>query len=159
MARINWYRRITTAEAGDLSALADAIEYFKRELEEASKEVKISGSIVGLKSQMPGLYEYRGAQLQEIIAILGWLEIQIEAIQYRAYRKFMYESKREYTDREASKLVKGEPELISYLELNNEVLYLKNSYMNILKSLDIKQYQLLSLAKIIVANMEDYIIS
>jgi len=74
MAR--WYAKVSQ----DISHLPACIDYFYQELDDARKEVKIYGNIEKSSSVLPGIVEQRFNQLQEIEAVLEYLNIELRRI-------------------------------------------------------------------------------
>ena len=62
-----WYSEVSR----NISRIPDAVAYFETELEDAKREVKLTGNVERASSAMPGLVEHRFNQLQEIEAILN----------------------------------------------------------------------------------------
>ena len=71
---MTWYNKIVQ----DLSNIPDALEYYEGELIPAKKDVKIKGILERNSSELPGVVEHRFNQLQEIEAILQFLNIQLK---------------------------------------------------------------------------------
>ena len=61
--------------ARDVSKIPDSIKYFEQELVDARTEVKLKGNVERAAAEMPGIVEHRFNQLQEIEAILNYLNI------------------------------------------------------------------------------------
>ena len=68
---MTWYTKVSQ----DISCIPDAILYFEHELLSAKTEVKIVGNVEKAAASMPGIVEHRYNQLQEIEAILEYLNI------------------------------------------------------------------------------------
>ena len=71
-----WYNKVTA----DISSLPDFIDYYEKQLDEAKTEVGIHGNIEKSISRLPGVTEHRFNQLQEIEAVLNYLNIQLRKI-------------------------------------------------------------------------------
>ena len=71
-----WYSKISK-NIGEIPA---AIQQFETELLEARKEVKLVGNVERSAAAMPGIVEYRFNQLQEIEAILNYLNIELRRL-------------------------------------------------------------------------------
>jgi len=74
---MGWYSEVSR----DISKIPDAIRYFESELIEAKTEVKLKGNVERAAAEMPGIVEHRFNQLQEIEAILEYLNIELYAQQ------------------------------------------------------------------------------
>ena len=148
---MNWYSKC----ANDLSNLPHAMNYFENELLDARKEVKIHGNIEKASAAMPGIVELRYAQLQEIEAILEYLNIELRKLRSQFFRKYLENYQRALSSRDVEKYVDGEEDVCEYEKIINEFALLRNKWLGVLKSLDIKQWQLTNVIKLRVAGMED----
>jgi len=146
-----WYNRVVD----DLGEIVNAIDYYEDQLEEARSECWIKGSLEKLSAQLPGITEFRFAQLQEVEAILEHLNIQYRKERSRVFKKYLETYNRQLSSRDAEKYVDGEPTVISLAELTNQVSLLRNRYLAILKGLDTKQWQIGHITRLRTAGMED----
>ena len=146
-----WYTKVSQ----DLSHLPDFIAYYENELNRARADVSVSGNIEKNISALPGITEHRFNQLQEIEAVLNFLNIQLRKIRRKHFQKYLEAYARVLTSRDAEKYVDGEDEVIDYETLINEVSLLRNRFLGIIKGLDSKQWQMSSIVKLRVAGMED----
>lgn len=146
-----WYSRVVA----DLGNVPDFIAHYERELDEAKKECKISGLIERAIKELPGNTEHRFNQLQEIEAVLNYLNIQLRKIRRKHFQKYLEAYARALTSRDAEKYVDGEDEVIDYETIINEVAYLRNRWLGILKGLDSKQWQMGHVVRLRTAGMED----
>ena len=64
-----WYRRVTT----NMSDIVEAISHFEKEIEEARFECGMRGNLETQSRDIPGIVENRVNQLQEVEAILEYL--------------------------------------------------------------------------------------
>ena len=64
--------------ARDISKIPDAIQHFETELSAARVETKLKGNVERAAAELPGIVEHRFQQLQEIEAILNYLNIDKE---------------------------------------------------------------------------------
>jgi len=146
-----WYSRVVA----DLSNIPNFIAHYERELDEARKECKISGLIERAIKELPGNTEHRFNQLQEIEAVLNYLNIQLRKIRRKHFQKYLEGYARALTSRDAEKYVDGEDEVIDYETIINEVAYLRNRWLGIMKGLDTKQWQMGHVVRLRTAGMED----
>jgi hypothetical protein len=146
-----WYTKVSQ----DLSHIPAFINYYEGELERARRDVSVSGNVEKNISALPGITEHRFNQLQEIEAVLNLLNIQLRKIRRTHFQKYLEHYARALTSRDAEKYVDGEPEVIDFETIINEVSLLRNRYLGIIKGLDSKQWQMSSIVKLRVAGMED----
>jgi hypothetical protein len=148
---MSWYSKVSK----DISYIPDAILYFNTELDDARKEVKIVGNIEKAAAGMPGIVELRYAQLQEIEAILEYLNIELRRLRSQFFRKYLENYQRALSSRDVEKYVDGEADVVDFEKIINEFALLRNKWLGITKALDVKQWQLSNVIKLRVAGMED----
>jgi len=147
----NWYTRISV----NLGVIPDFIQHFETELDNAKKEVKIYGNVEKNIAALPGITEHRFNQLQEVEAVLNYLNIQLRKIRRKHFQKYLEAYNRALTSRDADKYVEGEDEVIEYEILINEVALLRNRWLGILKGLEAKQWQMGHIVRLRTSGMED----
>lgn len=148
---MTWYTKVSQ----DLSHLPDFISYYENELVSAKNEVKIYGNVEKNISALPGITEHRFNQLQEIEAVLNFLNIQLRKLRRKYFQKYLEAYNRALTSRDAEKYVDGEDEVIDFEVLINEVALLRNKWLGILKSLESKNFMLGHVVRLRAAGMED----
>jgi len=146
-----WYSRVTA----DLGAIPDFIAHYERELDQARAEVRLGGLVERNIKELPGITEHRFNQLQEIEAVLNYLNIQLRKIRRKHFQKYLENYARALTSRDAEKYVEGEDEVIDFECIINEVALLRNRYLGILKGLDSKQWMAGHIVRLRSAGMED----
>lgn len=148
---MGWYSRISR----DITEIPAAIQHFEDELIVARNEVKISGSIEKAAASMPGIVEHRFNQLQELEAILEYLNIELRKLRSLHFKKYLENYQRALSSRDVEKYVDGEPDVCDYEKIINEFALVRNRWLGVLKALDQKQWQLTNIVKLRVAGMED----
>ena len=148
---MNWYTRITV----DLAVLPDFISYYESELMSAKNEVKVSGNVEKNIAAIPGTTEHRFNQLQEVEAVLNYLNIQLKKIRRKHFQKYLEVYNRALTSRDAEKYAEGEDEVIDMEVLINEVALLRNRWLGIMKGLEAKQWQMGHIVRLRTSGMED----
>lgn len=146
-----WYNKIVN----DLSNLADFIEYYENELINARSDTRIRGKLEKSASDLPGETEHRFNQLQEIEAVLEYLNIQLRKIRQKHFKKFLESYARALTSRDAEKYTDGEDEVIDMETLINEVALLRNKWLGVMKGLESKNFMLGHIVRLRTAGMED----
>lgn len=146
-----WYSRITA----NLSDIPEFIQHYERELDDAKRDCRISGVVEKNITALPGVTEHRFNQLQEIEAVLNYLNIQLRKIRRRHFQKYLEAYARALTSRDAEKYVDGEDEVIDYETIINEVALLRNRWLGIMKGLETKQWQMGHIVRLRTAGMED----
>lgn len=146
-----WYSKVSK----DISYIPDAVAYFEEELKDAKNDSKIIGNIEKAASNMPGIVELRYSQLQEIEAILEYLNIELRRLKSQHFRKYLENYQRSLSSRDCEKYVEGESDVVDFEKIINEFALLRNKWLGITKALDVKQWQLSNIIKLRVAGMED----
>jgi uncharacterized protein YfdQ (DUF2303 family) len=148
---MGWYNDI----ADDISNIPDAVAYFEAELLTARLECRIAGNIEKAAAAMPGYVEQRFCQLQEIEAILEYLNIELRRLRSSHFRKYLENYARALSSRDVEKYVEGESDVVDMEKIINEFALLRNKWLGITKAMDQKQWQLTNIVKLRVAGMED----
>jgi hypothetical protein len=146
-----WYSRVTA----DLGSIPDFIAHYEQELAAAKAEVRLGGLVEKNIRDLPGVTEHRFNQLQEIEAVLNFLNIQLRKIRRRHFQKYLENYARALTARDAEKYVDGEDEVIDFETIINEVAYLRNRWLGIMKGLDSKSWMSGHIIRLRTAGMED----
>ena len=147
----NWYTRVSQ----NLGVIPDFILHFENELVSAKQEVKVYGNVEKNIAAIPGVTEHRFNQLQEIEAVLNYLNIQLRKIRRKHFQKYLEAYNRVLTSRDAEKYVDGEDEVVDFETLINEVALLRNKWLGIMKGLEAKQWQMGHIVRLRTAGMED----
>ena len=148
---MSWYVKISK----DISYIPDAVDYYNAELVYARDECKITGNVERAAASMPGVVEQRFGQLQEIEAILEYLNIELRRLKSQHFRKYLENYQRALSSRDCEKFVEGEADVVDFEKIINEFALLRNRWLGITKALDQKQWQITNIVKLRVAGMED----
>jgi hypothetical protein len=148
---MGWYTDI----AKDIGNIPDAVAFFENELIEARKECRLTGNIEKASASMPGVVEHRLNQLQEIEAILEYLNIELRRLKSGFFRKYLENYQRALSSRDCERYVEGEADVVDMEKIINEFALLRNKWLAIIKALDQKQWQITNIVKLRVAGMED----
>ena len=148
---MGWYSEVSR----DINKIPDAVAFFEKELNEAKTEVKLYGNVEKAASEMPGIVEHRFNQLQEIEAILNYLNIELRRLRSSFFKKYLENYQRALSSRDVEKYVDGEADVVDYEKIINEFALVRNKWLGVLKALDQKQWQITNVVKLRVAGMED----
>jgi hypothetical protein len=148
---MGWYSKVSK----DIAHLPDCIEYFYKEIDIARAEVKIYGKVEKASASLPGIVEQRFNQLQEIEAVLEYLNIELRRIRSKAFKKYLENYQRALSSRDVEKYVDGEADVVDMEKIINEFAMLRNQWLGIIKALDIKQWQLSNIIKLRAAGLDD----
>ena len=148
---MGWYSEVSR----DVGKIPNAVAFFEAELEEARVECKLSGNLERASASMPGIVENRFNQLQEIEAILNYLNIELRRLRSSYFKKYLENYQRALSSRDVDRYVDGEADVVDYEKIINEFALLRNKWLGVLKALDQKQWQITNITKLRVAGMED----
>lgn len=146
-----WYNLVKA----DISNLDNAIVYFENELDGAIIETKITGTLERNSQELSGITAHRFGQLQEVEAILKYLNIQYDRMRSKHYRNYLEHYQRDLTDRSIEKYIDGEDDIVMMAEMINEISLTRNKYLAITKGLDTKQYQIGHIVRLRTAGLEN----
>ena len=151
---MGWYSEISR----DVSKITDAVAFFESELQDARQEVKLKGNVERAAAEMPGIVEHRFNQLQEIEAILNYLNIELRRLRSSFFKTYLENYQRALSSRDVEKYVDGEADVVDYEKIINEFALMRNKWLGLLKGLDQKQWQITNVVKLRVAGMEDAVL-
>lgn len=146
-----WYNQITQ----DLGNIPEFIAYYENQLDQARYECGIKGNLEKNVAALPGVTEYRFNQLQEIEAVLNYLNLQLRRIRRKHFQKYLENYARALTSRDAEKYVDGEEEVIDFETIINEVALLRNKWLGLMKGLESKNFMMGHITRLRTAGMED----
>lgn len=146
-----WYNRVVS----DLGNIPAFINFYEDELAQAKFECGIKGNLEKNIANLPGITEHRFNQLQEIEAILNYLNLQLRKIRKKHFQKYLENYARALTSRDAEKYVDGEDEVIDFETIINEVALLRNKWLGLMKGLESKNFMLGHVSRLRTAGMED----
>jgi hypothetical protein len=151
---MSWYSKVSR----DIGHLPDCLDHFYLELDQARLEVKIHGNVERSSVELPGIVEHRFNQLQEIEAVLEYLNIELRRIRSKSFRKYLENYQRALSSRDCEKYVEGEADVVDMEKVINEFAMLRNQWLGIIKGLDIKGYQINNIIKLRAAGLEDIVL-
>jgi len=149
-----WYNRVVS----NLGEIPGFIDYYEAELIAAKTELKIVGNVERALSNLPGVTEQRFNQLQEIEAVLEYLNIQLRKIRQKHYKKYLEAYQRALTSRDAEKYAEAEDEVIDMETIINEVALIRNKWLGVMKGLESKNYMLGNVVRLRIVGMEDIVV-
>ena len=146
-----WYAKVSK----DISHLPACIDYYYNELDTARREVKIYGNLEKASASLPGIVEQRFNQLQELEAVLEYLNIELRRIRSKSFKKYLENYQRALSSRDVEKYVDGEADVVDMEKIINEFALLRNQWLGIIKAIDQKQWQITNIVKLRTAGLED----
>lgn len=150
---MNWIDKVRE----DYSYIADMISYYQTELDNAKIELGLKGRVEKHSSELPGILSYRFNQLQDVEAVLEFLNIQYRKTRSIKFKKFFENMNigRSLSSKDCEKYVDGDEEVVSMAEIINEVAFIRNKYLGIMKGLEAKGYSINNIVKLRSVGIED----
>ena len=148
---MTWYSKVRQ----DIANIVPAIQHFEQQLDEARLDCGLKGNVEKHSRDMPGIVEYRFNQLQELEAILEYLNIEMRKIKTGHYKKYLEGYNKALSSRDADKYAEGEQEVIDQQHIINGVALIRNKFMGLIKAIDAKQFQINNIVKLRAAGLED----
>ena len=121
---MGWYSEVSR----DISKIPQAVAYFENEIVDARKEVKLVGNVERAAASMPGIVEQRFNQLQEIEAILNYLNIELRRLRSSYFKKYLETSLGSAFEWETQLIVAHNEKYLDknkFEELENKVLQIQ----------------------------------
>lgn len=146
-----WYNKVRD----DLGNIVDAISYYEAELESARWETSLKGNLERNGQELPGIVAHRFAQLQEVEAILEYLNIELRKIHHAHYRKYLEHYNKVLSSRDADKFAAGEADYVNMEHLVNEFALVRNRYLALVKGLESKSFQINNITRLRAAGLDD----
>ena len=146
-----WYTKVTK----DIAEIPNMLLYFEDQLLTAKKECTVYGNVEKNIRDLPGITEHRFNQLQEIEAVLNYLNLQLRKTRRKHFQKYLEAHQRALTSRDAEKYVDGEDEVIDMETLINDVALLRNKWLGIMKGFESKNFMLGHIVRLRTSGMED----
>jgi len=133
------------------------MDHFLTELEWAKKnDLSLKGSrLENLSAELPGVVEQRYNQLQEIEAILEYLNVELLRLRSNKFRQFLEKYQRALSSRDADKYVDGDSDVVDMAVLINEFSLLRNQWLGLLKAIETKNFQVNNIVKLRCAGLDD----
>lgn len=148
---MGWYSEVSR----DINKITDAISFYDTELREARLELRLTGNIEKAAASLPGMFEHRFNQLQEIEAILEHLNIEMKRLRSRYFKKYLESYQRALSSRDVEKYVDGEKEVVDYDHIINEFSLVRNKWLGVMKAFDQKSFSLNNVIRLRTAGLED----
>ena len=146
-----WYSKV----CANLGEIPSFIAYYEDQLEDARRDISVKGNVEKNLAALPGHTEHRFNQLQEIEAILNYLNIQLRQIRRKHFQKYLEHYARALTSRDAEKYVDGEQEVVDFETIINDVALIRNKWLGIMKAMESKNFMLGHIVRLRAAGMED----
>jgi hypothetical protein len=155
---MNHFRKIFAAgqtDNLDLIACMEASNAFLDLYEVAKKDLDYSGPIERLASKIAGMTAYRYGQLQEIEAILEYLEQREIRTKTDKTRHYMEHYQRTLTESVARNYADAHQDVQDVRQVTQQVAYARNLFLGVMKGLEYLHFQISNVTKLKCAGLED----
>lgn len=146
-----WYSKVTA----NMGEIVNAISHFEKEIDQAKFECGMKGNLEKQSRDMPGIVEHRFNQLQEVEAILEYLNTEMRKLRSKIFRKYLENYNRALSSRDAEKFVDGEDDVVDLQYVINDFSLVRNKFIGVIKALEAKQFQINNIVKLRAAGLED----
>lgn len=149
---MNWHNILDK----DLTRLPEMVSYYEKELEMASPELSLKGGKTLEKhaAELPGILEVRFRQLQEIEAVLEYLNKKVDKLKSEHFRRYIDKHNRSLSSRDIEKYIDGEDDVFNLYLLINEVALLRNKFIAIHKGIEAKNFMIGHITKLRCAGLD-----
>ena len=146
-----WYSKVTA----NMGEIVNAISHFEKEIDQAKYECGMKGNLEKQSRDMPGIVEHRFNQLQEVEAVLEFLNTEMRKLRSKTFRKYLENYNRALSSRDAEKFVDGEDDVVNLQYVINDFSLVRNKFIGVIKALEAKQFQINNIVKLRAAGLED----
>ena len=147
-----WYRKVQS----DLTQLPSCIIFFEKELDDARNHLGLKGkSLERHAADLAGIVEHRFGQLQEIEAILEFLNLNLKKVKSAKFKYYLEGYAKALTSRDCEKYAEGHPDVVSAALLVNEFAMVRNKYLALSKGFETKNWMIGHIVRLRVAGLDD----
>lgn len=148
-----WFKDIQR----DLGTIPDALEWYFTKLAEGHNEVNISGTLIRVNQNQPGLVAYYDAMHTDLDMILEFIERKHRIAKAKKLRELAdappTNSKLSATDLKL--LAETDDDVMSLEQLAQEIRYVYKQFSSLMKAFEQRGYTLNNITKIRVAGLEE----
>lgn len=160
---MNWYRKIFASSREGLEYLelaVSACDFYENLYEEARKDVRVPNgtSLLTLQSKIAGMSEERWAQLQDLEAILQYMEERENVVRMEKVKNFAEHYQRNLSAKEARDYADVADEVQNLRLIRHRVAYVRDLYAGIFTALNVLQFQISNATKLKCAGLDDAVI-
>ena len=153
----SWYAKVINDPTFD--SVLDACDYFDAEYENAAREIDINllrgQRVEEVAKRLPGLVGYRCRQMQELDAILDYVEIKQLAVKGARRRHYLEHYNRALTPSTAEKYVECDEEVLALAMLYNQVKLVRNKFQALSKEHEYLHFEIGNITKLLAAGVND----
>lgn len=147
-----WYRAIVN----DITKLPEALAYYEEKYAEAQEFLKLKGKSISAKSsEMPSRVDQYFGLLQELEAILEYLNIQLKSVRSSSFRKYLENYQRALSSRDCEKYSDSDTSVIDMAMLVNECSMIRNKYLSLSKGMEQMSWMIGHVVRLRTAGLDD----
>ena len=150
----SWYSKVTN-NPDNLEYLAEALEFFYKELSDGTEEIKPKGKMWDMAVRLPWIAQHRTSQLMEIEAIRDFFERKAMKAKIDKKRHYLEHYQRNLTERAAGEWAEADDEVLTLKEIVEQITLLRNKYAALTKGYEYLHFQMGHLVKLKQSGIED----
>ena len=149
---MSWYKKVVA----DLAEIPNFLSHYENELLSAKYDLSMKGQrLEEFGAVLPGIMEYRFNQLQEIEAVLEFVNIHLKKTRSEKFKLYFEKYNKILSSRDAEKYSEAEQDVIDAALLVNDVALLRNQYLGVIKGIEQKGWMIGHIIKLRVAGLDD----
>lgn len=158
---MKWYRKVFssgTADDRDLSAVLDACDAYEVVYEESKGVLNVKGRIESISARIPGWSEQWYSQLQDLEAILQYMEQRERKTLIHKVQQIEATYNRKLTDKQMRDYAEVSDEVQAIRAVLHQVAYVRNLFIGLGKGLEYLHFQVGNVTKLRCAGLEDAVL-
>jgi hypothetical protein len=148
---MDWYITVKN----DICELDNCVAYYLKEYESAKKEITTNGKLIDSALTLASYVETRYSQLQDIEAVLEYLNIQYNKVKSDKFKKLSETYNKALSSRDVEKYIEGEDDVMNMAILINDIARVRNKFLSIMKGFDTKNFMISHITKLSCAGIEN----
>jgi len=148
---MDWYITVKN----DIRELDNCVAYYLNEYELAKKEITTNGKLIDSALTLASYVETRYSQLQDIEAVLEYLNIQYNKVKSDKFKKLSETYNKALSSRDVEKYIEGEDDVMNLAIIINDIARVRNKFLSIMKGFDTKNFMISHITKLSCAGIEN----
>lgn len=142
--KVNWFDIVKE----DNNKLPLALKNFSERYEEILPLIKIDGRLSTHEAQLGFIVSIVQCDWAVISSIHEHFNILLKQARSALYKKYLETYARQLTSNDVKNYIDGEPTIVGFQNIINEIVLVENKYVGLSKGLESKNFQLNNLTKI-----------
>lgn len=152
-----FYSKVISADPVDLeSVIITAYDWFDEQYEDGRKDLIVKGrKIEDVAKTIPGIVEFRYGQLQEIEAILSFLERREDEMRGIKRKHYTEHYARTLNATQVERYSDSDPDVLQFRALRELMSLVRNRFLGLTKGYEYMHYQIRNIVELRKAQIED----